>query len=189
MKVVIFMADGMEMCECLITVDLLRRAGIEVVTASIEGRREVVPSHKVPVVADVLVEDVDFDSAEMIILPGGRIGTEHLAASEIVCAKCKEFAASTGAAKRKYVAAICAAPSVLSGLGLMDGRKTTCHPDFAEKVAAGNAVLTGESVAVDNNIITGQGLGATFEFAFQIIRTLMDEEPVDRIKRAICYRG
>ena len=193
---IVFMADGMEMCECLITVDILRRAGVKVITASVMEGRTVTASHQVRIEADVLAADADYEAADILILPGGRIGTENLAASDIVTGQCIRYAGDSG----KYAAAICAAPSVLSGLGILDGRKATCHPDFAEKVQAGSSIsdgyadvsplvtLTHESVTIDGNIITGQGLGATMDFALCIAGILTDRETADRIASSVCYR-
>jgi 4-methyl-5(b-hydroxyethyl)-thiazole monophosphate biosynthesis len=172
----------MEMCECLITVDILRRAGVKVITASVMEDKVVTASHQVRIEADVMAADADYDAADIIILPGGRVGTENLAASDTVAKECVRFASDHG----RIVAAICAAPSVLSCLGLLDGRKATCHPDFESQMQG--AVLTGESVAVDGNIITGQGLGATFDFAFELVSMLAGGDTAEQIKRAICYR-
>lgn len=195
-KAIIFMADGMEMCECLLTVDILRRAGVDVITASVMDGKVVTSSHRVRIEADVLASEADYEAADILILPGGRVGTENLAASEIVLEQCAKFTADSN----KSVAAVCAAPSVLSGLGLLDGRRATCHPDFAEKVQAGSSInddsadvaplveLTHEGVTVDGNIITGQGLGATMDFALKIAETLTDKETADRIAAAICYK-
>ncbi|MBP5492252.1 MAG: DJ-1/PfpI family protein [Clostridiales bacterium] len=179
MKTIVFLADGFEECEALIVVDILRRARIEVDMASVMGRRVVLSSRKIPVTADVLAEDVDFSDVDMIILPGGRAGTENLKKSPIVLEKCVEFE------KEKHIAAICAAPTIFAELGLLAGKKATCHPDFADQLPEG--VGTGESVVVCGNIITGQALGATFEFAFEIVRMLVGEEPIRKIKKAICY--
>ena len=181
MKAIVFLADGFEECEGLIVVDILRRAGVETVMASVMGRPEIVSSRQIRVMADVLAEDVDFNGVDLIVLPGGRLGTENLGKSGIVTAQCRNFAA------QKHVAAVCAAPSVLAGLGLLEGKAATCHPDFEN--AMKGAVLTGESVSVAGNIITGQGLGATFDFAFELVRLLAGEEKVRQIKKAICYRG
>lgn len=193
---IVFMADGMEMCECLITVDILRRAGIRVITASVMDDRTVTASHQVRIEADVLANDADYEKADILILPGGRVGTENLAASDIVTGQCARFADDSS----RYLAAICAAPSVLSDIGILDGRKATCHPDFAEKVQAGSSIsdgdadisplvtLTHESVTVDGNIITGQGLGATMDFALCITEILAGKETADRIAAATCYR-
>ena len=181
MKAVVFLADGFEECEALIVVDILRRAGIETVMASVTGRPEVDSSRHIKVMADALAEDVDFLTADLIVLPGGRLGTENLAASTLVRAQCRFFASF------KRLAAICAAPSLLAELGLLEGKEATCHPDFAAQMKG--AVLKEESVVVSGNIITGQGLGAAFPFAFELVRILVGEEKVKQIKEAICYKG
>ena len=178
--VVVFLADGFEECEALLAVDLLRRAGLKVVMASVMGRRLVTSSRHIPVVADCLAEIADYETAKMVFLPGGRLGTENLGRSEIVKEQCRAFASD------KYVAAICAAPSILASLGLLAGKRATVHPDFAD--AMGDAVLTGESVAVDGHIITGQGLGATFPFAFTLIDMLVSPEMTAKIRNDICYQ-
>ena len=108
--VVVFLADGFEECEGLLVVDILRRAGLKVVMASIMGRLTVISSRNIVVTADCLVENVDFNVAKIIILPGGRLGTEK---NKYVKEKCIEFA------KTKKIAAVCAAPSILASLELM----------------------------------------------------------------------
>ena len=179
--VVVILADGFEECEGLLAVDLLRRAGLKVIMASIMGRRDVKSSREVLVQADCLAENVKFDKAKMIVLPGGRTGTENLGKSEIVKEQCKAFS------KDKYLAAVCAAPAVPASLGLLDGRKATVHPDFVNSM--GNAKVLDESVVVDGNIITGQGLGATIPFALECVKTLVSTEEAERIRKAICYHG
>lgn len=179
-KAIVFLGDGFEECEALIVVDILRRAGVETLMASVMDGLQVDSSRHIKVQADVMAADAGFDSADLVVLPGGRLGTENMAKCPLVAEKCREFA------EDKHVAAICAAPSLLAELGLLEGKKATCHPDF-EGVMKG-AVLTGGSVATDGNIITGQGLGASFEFAFELVRTLVGEESVEQIKKAICYR-
>lgn len=184
MKAIVFLADGFEECEGLITVDILRRAGVETLMASAMDGLQIDSSRHIRVEADVMAADVDYDTVDLIVLPGGRLGTENLGAKPVVVEKCKEFAAK--GAPEKYVAAICAAPSLLAALGLLDGKRATCHPDF-EGVMDG-AELTGESVVTDGNIITGQGLGASFDFSFELVTILVGAETADQIKRAICYR-
>ena len=178
-KVIVFMADGMEMCECLLTVDILRRAGVNVTTASVTGNCEVLSSHQVRITADTLAEDADYDTADMIVLPGGRIGTENLLANETVRRECVAFV------REKYAAAICAAPSVFAGLGLLEGIPATCHPDFEGKMRG--AALTHEPVTVSGRIITGRGLGATMDFALCLATILTNKETADRIAASICY--
>ena len=176
-QVIVPLADGFEECEALIVVDILRRAGIEVLTASINGCRDVDSSRHIKVTADALIEDVDFNSAEMLFLPGGRVGIENLGKNEIVLEQCKKFA------KDKKLAAICAAPSIFAGLGLVS--KATVHPDFADKM--GDVVVEDKSVVIDGNTITGQGLGAAFPLSFEIIELLTEKSNADKIKKAICW--
>lgn len=178
--VVVFLADGFEECEGLLVVDLLRRAGVETVMASVTGKKTVDSSRHIPIGADTLAELVDYENAKMIVLPGGRLGTENLGKSDIVKEKCVEFA------REKNVAAVCAAPSIFASLGVLNRRRATCHPDFEDKM--GEAIVTGESVTVDENIITGQGLGATIPFALEIIRMVVGPEMVTKIKKDICYK-
>jgi len=180
MKAVVFLADGFEECEALIVVDILRRAGVETVMASAMDTLTIDSSRHIKVLADVFADSVDYDSTDMIFLPGGRLGTESLGANRTVTDKCKEFAAG------KYLAAICAAPSLPASLGLLEGKRATCHPDFEGQMAG--AVLTGDSVTIDGNIITGQGLGASFDFAFELVKILAGDAKAEEIRRAICYR-
>lgn len=178
--VVVFLADGFEECEAFIVVDLLRRAGLEVIMASITTKKTIKSSRYISVTADVLAKNVDYTSVKLVVLPGGRLGTENLEKSEFVRAKCREFAIN------KLVAAICAAPSVLASIGILDNKKATCHPDFENKMGA--SIITGEDVTIADNIITGQGLGVTIPFALELVRELVGTDMVEKIKRDICYR-
>ena len=130
--------------------------------------------------ADAMAADIDYDTVDLIVLPGGRLGTENLGANDLVVEKCKEFAA------KKHLAAICAAPSLLAALGLLEGKNATCHPDFEGHMAG--AKLTGQSVVTDGRITTGQGLGASFDFSFELVKLMVGEETVGQIKKAICYK-
>ena len=179
MKAVVFLADGFEECEALIVVDILRRAGIETVMVSIGKQLEVESSRHIKVQADAMAGDVDYESADLVFLPGGRLGTENLGRNDIVLKNCREFA------EKKYIAAICAAPSIFAKLKLLEGKKATCHPDYEDQM--GGAILTNDSVTVDGNIITGQGLGDTFEFAFKLVELFSGDSKEKQIKSAICY--
>ena len=157
-KAVVFFADGTEECEALLVVDLLRRAKVEVIVASAMGRRELVSSHKIPLTADALAEEVDYSDVDMVVLPGGIPGTPNLAANKTVTETCAAFAK----AGRK-VAAICAAPSILASLGLLEGRNATAHAGFQDQLAG--AIVHDEEVVVDGNITTSYGLGGAIPFA------------------------
>ena len=177
--VVVFLADGFEECEGLLVIDLLRRSGLKTITAAVQGKKTVHSSRNVSVTADTLAEAVDYEKVRMLVLPGGRLGTENLSKCNLVLSQCIEFA------KDKMIAAVCAAPSILAGVGLLNGRKATCHPDFEGKMVG--ATVTGESVTVDGNIITGQGLGATIPFALKIVERLVGLDMAEKIKHDICY--
>ena len=194
-KVAVFLADGFEECEGLLVVDILRRADVEVVTASVMKRLQITSSHGVKLQADALAEDIDYDTTDMIVLPGGMPGTAHLSENKIVREQCIAFAEGniedvsagiTGTIDgKKYIAAICAAPSVLAELGLLEGKRATCHTNFEDKMAG--AVVTRESVTVADNVITGQGLGAAIPFALKLVEVLADKKTAEGIAKAICW--
>lgn len=175
--VVVFLADGFEECEGLMVVDLLRRAGLKVIMASVMGRRDVKSSREILIQADCLAEDVDYSTARMAVLPGGRLGTENLGKSTIVKEQCAAFA------KNRYLAAICAAPTILAKQGLM--KTAAVHPDFRDAMA--DIEAKDELVVIDGNIITGKGLGAVIPFALQLIETMAGKEKAEQIKNDICY--
>ena len=176
-KAVVFFAEGTEECEALLVVDLLRRAKVEVTVASASGSREIVSSHKVHITADALAEEVDYSDVDMVVLPG----TPNLAANKTVTDTCVSFAKSG-----KKVAAICAAPSVLASLGLLEGRKATAHAGFQDKLAGAEVLDT--EVVVDGNITTSYGLGGAIPFALELVRQLAGQAEADRIQNAIAYR-
>ena len=175
--VVVFLADGFEECEALLVVDLLRRARLKVITASIMGRRDVRSSREILIHSDCLAENINYDAAKMIVLPGGRIGTENLRKSELVRSQCVKFS------KNKFVAAVCAAPTILAELGLMS--KASVHPDFSDSMGGVN--VTGENLTIDYNIITSKGLGTTIPFALELVKVLVNEEVSKLIALQICY--
>ena len=149
-KVYLFLADGFETVEALAPVDVMRRAGIEVVTVSIMKRHEVLSAQNVKVVTDVLYEEVSFDDASALVLPGGGVGTDNLSAHEplreaLVCANSKGM----------LVAAICAAPMVFGRIGILEGRKATCYPGCESDLFG--AEYTAVPVQESGNIITGCG--------------------------------
>lgn len=174
MKALILLANGFEECEALITADLLLRAGTEVVLASIEDGLEVKGAHGISVMANALVSDVDMADADVLVLPGGADGTEALAASYQVKGLI-EKAVNEG----KYVAAICAAPSVLGRMGLLDGRNIACYPGFEKYMPAAN--VTGAKVETDDIFITAEGMGVTMQFALKITELLYGSDMAEKI--------
>lgn len=181
-KVCVFLADGFEECEGLLVVDLLRRAGVEVTTASLNADTAVCSSHGIRLQADAVAAWLDLDGFDMLVLPGGGQGTENLAASELV----------TSAVRRqleagRQVAAICAAPSVLGRMGLLDGLEATCYPGFEHYMPA--ARMQDADVAQTPQIITGRALGAAIPFALALIARLEGAEKAEAVRRAIVYRA
>ena len=169
-KVYEFLANGFEEIEGLAPVDILRRGGVEVVTVSITGKREVQSSHGITILADTTFEEGGrFDDADILLLPGGMPGSTNLNAHDGV----------RDAIRRQYesgkrVGAICAAPMVLGSLGILKGKRATCSPGF-EKYMTG-AEYTGELFTVDGNIITGEGPAATLPYAYKILSFFIGEE-------------
>ncbi|MDR1023563.1 MAG: DJ-1/PfpI family protein [Prevotellaceae bacterium] len=159
----VFLTTGFEEVEALATVDVLRRAGLDVKTVSVEDSKRVVASHRVEVTADLLFGEADFGSAELLALPGG---TTRLNEFE----ELKKLLLTFGKAGGK-IAAICAAPMVLGGLGLLNGKKATCYPGF-EKFLTGATLATEQPVVVDGNIVTGKGPAFSLEFALTLVELI-----------------
>ena len=179
-KAVVFMAHGTEECEALLVVDLLRRAGVEVIIASASGTRQLVGSHRIRLEADALAEDVDYSSVDLVVLPGGIPGTPNLEANRTVTDTVTRFIR-----EGKKVAAVCAAPSILGHLGLLQGKKATSHAKFRDQLT-GASVLDAE-VVVDGSLTTSYGLGGCIPFALELVRQLAGESEAERIRTAIEY--
>lgn len=174
----IFLATGFEEIEALGTADILRRGGVRTMTISITGDERVMGAHNIPVIADYLFEEADFSSADALILPGGIPGSNHLN----TCTRLKELVLE------KYkenivLAAICAGPMVLGGLGILKGRKATCFPYFEPTMIG--AIPTDNGVEQDENIITCKGPGFVFDFGLTILKALRDEEIAQEVAAAL----
>ena len=179
-KAVIFFAPGLEECEGLLCVDILRRAGVEVTIAAVGGVQTVKSARQVNVVADALAEDLDYSAFDACILPGGIPGVNNLAADADV-RRVTVACAEAG----KIVAAICAGPTVLAGFGLLGGRQAPVYPGMDDKMDG--AVCTGSEVTVDGKITTGRALGAAIPFALELAAQLAGREASDRVRQAIVY--
>lgn len=179
-KAYIFLADGFEEIEGLTVVDILRRAGINAVTVSVTGNKEITGSHKIHVRADILFEESDFKDGSLFVLPGGMPGTLSLKAHAGL-AEILGKAYSEG----KYVAAICAAPTVLSGLGMLKDRKACAYPSFEDSLECGEVLR--QPVVKDGNIITGRGMGAAIPFALELTALLTDKDKAEEIRTSIVY--
>ena len=180
-KAVIFFAPGLEECEGLLCVDLLRRSGVEVTIAAVGGEKIVKSARSISVVADALAEELDYSAFDAAILPGGIPGVDNLKADATVRKVCTEFAAAG-----KVVAAICAAPSVLAAFGILQGKKATVYPGMEDKLIA--AEYTGLPITLDGNIITGEALGAAIPFALALASRLAGQQASNAVKQGIVYR-
>ena len=180
-KVCIFLAEGMEEIEALTVVDICRRAQIDTKTVSITQDMMVTSSHAVKVEADMVLSEVDFDTLDMIVLPGGMPGTLNLEACEPLMQKVEEFDKAG-----KYIAAICAAPSIFGHKGILEGKNACCYPSFEEHLTG--AVVSKKPVEVSGHVITSRGMGTAIDFALQIVACLKGQPCADSIKEAIIYQ-
>ena len=177
--VYLFMADGFEEVEGLTVVDLLRRAGVEIQTVSIMKRRNVISSHQIELMADILFEEIK-EEPEMLILPGGIPGTPNLKAHEGLGTLIRQCAE-----KEVYLAAICAAPTVYGAMGLLEGKNATCYPGMESELLG--AKVSYEPVVVDGRYITSRGLGTAIDFGLTLTELLKGKEEADSIARKIVY--
>lgn len=181
-KVYEFLANGFEDIEALAPVDILRRGGVEVVTVSITGSEFVTSAHGVSVKADATFEAAgDFSDADLLLLPGGMPGAKNLNEHEGV----RQALLRQHEAGRR-IGAICAAPLVLGGLGLLKGRRATCYPGFEETLTG--AEYTAELVTVDGNITTGRGPAAALPYGYKLLSYFADEATVAALEQGMIYQ-
>ncbi|MBO4579902.1 MAG: DJ-1/PfpI family protein [Clostridiales bacterium] len=182
-RIALFIADGTEETEAIATLDLLRRAGIDTDLISIKDDPTVVTSHSLTVTADKVFSEIKGEDYDMLILPGGLKGTANFKACEPLLALIRDFHA-----QGKGLAAICAAPSVFSGLGILTGIDATSNPGFQEVIAGDGAILhADDKVVVSGNIITSQAMGTTVPFALAIIAKYKGQEVADKLKKDIIF--
>ena len=175
-----FLATGFEEVEALAPVDILRRGGIEIKTVSITGDLVVESAHGVGIRADLLFGEADLASADLLMLPGGLPGATNLNDHEGL-----RRALTEHNARGRRIAAICAAPLVLGGLGLLEGRRATCYPGF-EKYMAG-ATYTAELFTTDGNITTGRGPAAVLPYSYAILEQLAGADTAKAVRDGMIY--
>lgn len=176
-----FLADGFEELEAIAPIDMLKRAGVDVVTVGVTGKN-VTGSHSVTFVADITADEISLtDELQAVILPGGMPGTLNLEKNERV-QQAIDFAAESG----KYICAICAAPSILGHKGLLKGKKATAFPGFEKELEG--ALADGDFVVVDGSFITAKGAGVATEFGLEIVRHLVSAEKSEEIRKTIQSR-
>ena len=178
--VVMLLGKGFEESEAIVPLDLLRRAGVEVSTAALEGS-QVTGSHGVTVTADCGIAQVDADQVEMLILPGGLGGVSAIAGCPAATALIQRVSDRGG-----YVAAICAAPTILAGMGITDRRRAVCYPGMEEQM--GSAVVQpGDRVVVDGRIVTGEAAGSAFAFGLKLVELLRGKQAAQEVCNAVHY--
>lgn len=179
--VYVLLGTGFEEVEAIAPVDLMRRAGIQVQTVGITGKT-VAGSHKIPVEADILPENMDLESMDMIVLPGGLGGVASARASQAAL-----DALRWGWEHDRFVAAICAGPTVLADLGIPDGRKATCFPGCEGQMGKADMV-PGVAALRDGKLITGTSAGCAIPFALELIKALKGSEAADKVAKQIVIR-
>ena len=173
-KVFIFLAEGFEETEAIATIDVMRRGGLDVTSVSVTGNSLVTGAHGIAVNADMLFEKANLSSGDMLVLPGGMPGASNLNAHDGLKNALEQYAASG-----KKIAAICAAPLVFGGLGLLQGKQATAYPGF-ESTLKGAAYIN-SPVVKDGNIITGRGPGLVFQFGLAIVEELQGKVKANEV--------
>lgn len=174
--IAVHLATGFEEIEAITIIDILRRAGLNVIIISVTGEPVVKGAHQIAVTTDKLFADVDYESVDMIILPGGTEGAENLDRHEGLKSQIMKFNRSG-----KLIGAICAAPMVLGHMGLLEGKNVVCYPGY-EKELKGASVGNTPAV-VDGKLVTGRGIGAALNFSLEIVKILVGKDKADQLAK------
>jgi protein deglycase len=175
------LAKGFEEIEAITVVDILRRGGVSIQTVSMEMQLEVTGGHNIPIKADLLFEEADYESCEMMIFPGGMPGTTNLLNHRELMETMVRFAFSG-----KPVAAICAAPMLFGQTGLVAGKRATIFPGMEDKLTG--AKVSPDRVVIDGNIITSKGPGTAMEFALALVGILKGEIVQEKLKGGLILK-
>ena len=179
--VYMLLGTGFEETEAIAPLDLLRRAGVDVLTVGINGKI-VTGSHGIGIEADIELQEMDLTNLEMIILPGGLGGVASIRASQEAMDAVK-FAADNG----KYTAAICAGPTVLADLGITDAKQATCYPGCESGMGSAHMIADASAVQ-DGLVITGTSAGCAIPFGLKLIEALKGTETAEMIAKQIVIR-
>ena len=180
-RVVVPLVDGVEEMEAVIVIDVLRRAGLEVLVAGLDGPGPVRASRGVTLLADVSWTEAMEQPADALVLPGGLGGMEGLRADERVLLAVRDLLE-----RGRLVAAVCAAPLVLARAGVAVGRQMTCHPSVREELLAAGAIGSEARVVQDGTILTSLGPGSSVEFALAVAGALVGPDRALEVSRAMC---
>ncbi|MBI5135871.1 MAG: DJ-1/PfpI family protein [Nitrospirae bacterium] len=181
-RVLVPLAEGFEEIEAVTVVDILRRAGVEVTTAGLtEG--PIKGSRGVIITPDTALHRIMEDEFDMVVLPGGLPGTTNLRLDKRIHDIVRRIHARKG-----YVTAICAAPSIYAELGFLEGRKATSHPSVAEEPHFKGVDYSDERVVVDGHFITSRAPGTAMEFAMTLVEALAGPEMRDKVNKGVMAR-
>lgn len=180
-KIAVFFGTGYEEIEALTVVDLCRRAGIDTQMVSVTECQQVTGSHGITVTMDRMFDEVRFDELDMIILPGGMPGTLNLEAHAGLMERVDEFHKAG-----RFIAAICAAPSIFGHRGILQGRRACSYPGFEKDLNGANVVFN--SVVRDGHVITSRGMGCAIDFSLEIIASLCGEDVAKEKAESIIYK-
>jgi 4-methyl-5(b-hydroxyethyl)-thiazole monophosphate biosynthesis len=175
------LGTGFEETEAIAPLDLLRRAGVEVLTVGVTGKT-VFGSHNIGIEADITIDEMDLTALEMIILPGGLGGVASARASQPALDALK-FAWEND----KFVAAICAGPTVLADLGITDGKNATCYPGCEDGMGSANMIPDAACIR-DGKLITGTSAGCAIPFGLALVEALKGKDMAETIARQIVIR-
>ncbi len=175
----VFLAEGFEETEAIVPIDMLRRCGKDVATVGVTGKT-VTGAHDIPVVCDITIDEAKPDGLEMIVLPGGMPGTKNLAANERLRKIINHCITN-----KIFIGAICAAPSILGSMGILNGKSAVCYPGF--ETALTGAKVSQEPAVRDGMIITARGAGAALEFSHELICALTDKDTADNLAGNIIW--
>ena len=178
--VYIILAEGFEESEAIVPADLLRRAGIETALVSVEPGL-VRGSHGIAIQADLILGQIDLSKAEMIVLPGGREGVRTLSKQSGI-----GHTIQLVLERENWVAAICAAPTLLAKRGFLQGKEAVCFPGMEDQLE-GAVPRMDQSVVVDGHIITGRAAGSAFDFGLELVKALAGEEKANEVRHAVHY--
>ncbi len=177
-RIVVVLAEGFEEIEAIAPVDIWRRLGFEVVLAGLDSVR-VTGAHRISIMCDVLLSEVEVVSVCAVFLPGGMPGSENLKNSDAVIS----FLRGAAANENVIIAAICAAPIVLGKAGIVDQKKITCYPGFEDQITA--AKYTAALTEIDGRILTGKGPGAAFALARNVAEALGEGDEMDQLAKGM----
>jgi 4-methyl-5(b-hydroxyethyl)-thiazole monophosphate biosynthesis len=177
--VLVPLAQGCEELEAVTIIDLLRRAGITVISAGLDAQ-PVKASRGTVLVPDTTLDQVLDQDFDMIVLPGGQPGADHLRDDPRIQQKLKQLAGAD-----KYVAAICAAPRALAQAGLLDGRRATSFPGSLEGSPAENLQYLNDPVVIDGKLVTSRGPGTAMDFALTLIELLLGKDMRDKVEKPL----